>query len=43
MKCLKVTDLYLNKKEVERTELEPDIYAPKPQIIYVGTRKRPEN
>ena len=34
---------YLNKKEVERTELEPDIYAPKPQIIYVGTRKRPEN
>ena len=33
---------YVNGKEVERTQLETDTYAPKPQIIYVGTRKRPE-
>ena len=33
---------YVNKKEVERTELETDIYPAKQQIIYFGTRKRPE-
>ncbi len=31
---------YVNGKEVERTQLETDTYAPKPQIIYVGTRER---
>jgi vancomycin resistance protein YoaR len=33
---------YENKQEVSRRELETDTYPAKPQIIYVGTRERPE-
>ena len=33
---------YVNKKEAERTQLETDIYPAKEQIIYVGTKKRPD-
>ena len=33
---------YVNKKEVERKELETDMYPAKQQIIYVGIRERPE-
>lgn len=32
---------YVNKKEVERTQLETDMYPAKEEIIYVGTKKRP--
>ena len=33
---------YVNKKEVERQELETDVYPAKQQIVYVGIRERPE-